>query len=85
MNNAGTPPTTTTLVSSLTVPGVHSITATYSGDLHNAGSTSAALTEYIKARSKTVVTTSGSPSFVGQSVTFTVTVTSTYGAIPDAN
>jgi len=32
---------------------------------------------------KTVVTTSVSPSFVGQSVTFTATVTSEYGAIPD--
>ncbi len=32
---------------------------------------------------KTVVTTSGSPSFVGQPVTFTATVTSEYGRIPD--
>jgi Bacterial Ig-like domain (group 3)/FG-GAP-like repeat len=31
----------------------------------------------------TVVTTSGSPSFVGQSVTFTATVTSKFGTIPD--
>src|SRR5208337_613028 len=33
--------------------------------------------------SKTLVTTSGSPSYVGQSVTFTAAVTSSYGAIPD--
>jgi uncharacterized repeat protein (TIGR03803 family) len=33
--------------------------------------------------STTVLTTSGSPSFVGQPVTFTATVTSSHGAIPD--
>jgi len=33
--------------------------------------------------SKTLVTTSGSPSFVGQPVTFTATVTSAQGKIPD--
>jgi Bacterial Ig-like domain (group 3)/FG-GAP repeat len=32
---------------------------------------------------KTTVTSSGSPSFVGQAVTFMATVTSRYGAIPD--
>jgi hypothetical protein len=64
--------------------GSHAITATYSGDARNAGSTSGTLTEYISSvASKTVVTTSGSPSFVGQPVTFTATVTSTTGTIPD--
>jgi Bacterial Ig-like domain (group 3)/FG-GAP-like repeat len=63
--------------------GIHSITATYSGDLNNAGSTSPMLTEDIDGATKTVVTTSGSPSFAGQSVTFTATVTSVYGAIPN--
>jgi hypothetical protein len=63
--------------------GVHAITATYSGDVHNTGSTSATLTEYIEVWSKTVLTTSGSPSFVGQPVTFTAIVTSRYGTIPD--
>jgi hypothetical protein len=63
--------------------GAHAITATYSGDLHYAGSTSATLTENVRGTSKTVVTTSGSPSMFGQSVTFTAKVTSTYGAIPD--
>jgi hypothetical protein len=54
--------------------GTHGITATYSGDVHNAGS-SATLVEYIEIfASKTVVTSSGSPSFVGQPVTFTATV-----------
>jgi hypothetical protein len=64
--------------------GSHAITATYSGDAKNLGSASATLAEYIESlASKTVVTTSGSPSLVGQPVTFTATVTSTHGAIPD--
>lgn len=64
--------------------GYHKITATYSGDVHNLGSTSSTLTEHIIGfASKTVLTTSGSPSLVGQPVTFTATVTSTHGAIPD--
>ena len=63
--------------------GIHTITASYSGDLHNLASTSGVLTEVIGDPSLTVVATSGSPSFVGQAVTFTATVTSTDGAIPD--
>ncbi|MBZ5656528.1 MAG: FG-GAP-like repeat-containing protein [Acidobacteriia bacterium] len=63
--------------------GVHAITAAYSGDLHNSNSISATLTEYIRGASHTVVITSGTPSFVGQPVTFTSTVTSAYGAIPN--
>jgi Bacterial Ig-like domain (group 3)/FG-GAP-like repeat len=64
--------------------GAHLITATYPGSLHNALGSQSTLTEYVRgALSKTVVTTSGSPSFVGQPVTFTATVTSTSGAIPD--
>jgi uncharacterized repeat protein (TIGR03803 family) len=67
-----------------TSPGTHSITASYSGDSSNTGSVSAALVEQInKGLSKTVLTTSGSPSLVGQPVTFTATVTSVYGAIPN--
>jgi hypothetical protein len=67
------------------VAGVHAITATYSGDANNTGSVSATLTEQINKgfTSKTKLTTSGSPSFVGQPVTFAATVTSTHGAIPD--
>jgi hypothetical protein len=61
----------------------HSITATYSGDANNGGSTSSTLVEYIQALTKTSLTTSGSPSFVGQPVTFTATVTSKFGNIPD--
>jgi Bacterial Ig-like domain (group 3)/FG-GAP-like repeat len=71
------------------VHGLHALTATYSGDVHNAASTSASLREYIgnfPALSQTVVTTSGSPSFVGQPVTFTASATprdSSFGTIPD--
>jgi hypothetical protein len=74
---------------SYNVLGAHSITATYSGDLNNAGSTSAPLTEYIGSfpvSSLTVLTTSASPSLIGQPVMFTATVKprdSRYGAIPD--
>jgi Bacterial Ig-like domain (group 3)/FG-GAP-like repeat len=68
-----------------TTPGTHSITATYSGDTNNTGSVSSALVEQINrgVPSKTVLTTSGSPSFVGQPVTFTATVTPNHGTIPD--
>jgi hypothetical protein len=66
--------------------GFHSITASYSGDLHNSPSTSATLTEDIVAVpvvSTTTLTTSGSPSFVGQPVTLTATVTWKYGTAPN--
>jgi len=63
--------------------GSHAITATYSGDADSNGSTSPTLIENIMAPSKTAVATSGSPSFVGQPVTFTATVGSLYGVIPD--
>jgi hypothetical protein len=69
-----------------TVKGTHPITAIYSGTLDTAaGSTSPVLTETILKPHPTTTqaTTSGSPTFVGQPVTFTATVTSTYGAIPD--
>jgi Bacterial Ig-like domain (group 3)/FG-GAP-like repeat len=71
------------LTKSYTVPGLHSITATYSGDANNGGSMSSVLVESIENPSTTRVTTSSSPSFVGQPVTFTATVTSLEGAIPN--
>ena len=66
-------------------PGTHPITATYSGDTNNTGSVSATLVEQINNgfASKTTLTTSGSPTFAGQPVTFTATVTSTQGTIPN--
>jgi hypothetical protein len=64
--------------------GTHPITATYSGDADNATSTSIPLIEYVGlALTKTVLTTSGSPSHVGQTVTFTAAVTWTYGTVPN--
>ncbi len=64
--------------------GSYAITATYSGDLHNLASTSATLVEYVSSVStKTVVTTSVSPSYVGQPVTFTATITPNKGTIPN--
>lgn len=66
--------------------GKHLIVATYSGDYYSSTSTSPAFAEYIEnlpVASKTHVTTSGSPSQVGQAVTFTAAVTSTFGSIPD--
>ena len=64
--------------------GIHAMTATYSGDGNNAGSLSSTLTEQVEGfASKTIVTTSGSPSLLGQPVTFAATLTSTHGGIPD--
>jgi Bacterial Ig-like domain (group 3)/FG-GAP-like repeat/FG-GAP repeat len=66
--------------------GTHTITASYLGDGNNSGSTSAALIENVwqpTVSTSTVVVTSGSPTFVGQAVTFNATVTPTHGAIPD--
>jgi FG-GAP repeat. len=64
--------------------GIHLITATYSGVFHtDRGSRSVALAENVVHSTKTVLATSGSPTFVGQPVTFTATVSSSYGAIPN--
>src|SRR5205807_328896 len=68
-----------------TTPATHTITATYSGDTNNAGSVSSALVEQVNrgVPTKTVLVTSGSPSLVGNPVTFTATVTPSHGTIPD--
>ena len=68
--------------------GTHLIVATYSGDANNNGSVSSVLTEKVGSGAKsypseTTLVTSGSPSFAGQTVIFTATVTSAHGAIPD--
>jgi hypothetical protein len=66
--------------------GVHVITATYSGDTQNEGSTSPVLYQYVKLFPvKTVLqlSASPSPSLVGEPVTFTAKVTSIFGKIPD--
>ncbi len=67
--------------------GSHSITAAYQGFGPCSPSTSAALIQVVNQlpefTSKTSVTTSGSPSLIGQPVTFTATITSKGGTIPD--
>lgn len=64
--------------------GSHVMTATYSGDSSDASSSSPPLVERVKGfATNTVMTTSGSPSQLGQPVTFTATVASTKGTIPD--
>jgi hypothetical protein len=69
-----------------TTVGERLITAVYSGDVNDLGGTSAVLKQNVSslpAATKTNITTSGSPSLVNQPVTFTATITSTYGPIPD--
>lgn len=67
--------TATFAISSLAL-GSHSITATYGGDTNLISSTSAILTQVVnKANTVTAVSSSANPSVVGQSVTFTATVT----------
>ena len=67
----------TATLSIATLPvGRHAITAVYSGDAANAGSTSSAVTETINPRVTTLaVSSSVSPSAFGQAVTFTASVT----------
>ena len=68
--------------------GTHAISAAYLGEFHLwSGSLSNVVEEVIEIQrpTKTVTTTSGSPSMVGQLVTFTTTVTSSYGTIPNGD
>jgi large repetitive protein len=66
-------------VSTLAV-GVHVISATYGGDTtHLASQTPATVTQTVFEQSQTKVVTSGSPSVLGQPVTFTATVSSSGG------
>jgi hypothetical protein len=65
--------------------GVRLITAVYSGDNNDLGSTSAVLKQSVAkfpVVTATKITTSGSASNVGQSVTFTATLTSSFGVMP---
>jgi YVTN family beta-propeller protein len=56
--------------------GTHTVTAVYGGDPNSNGSTSPAITQTVTGKTATTTTVSSSlnPSFVGQSVTFTATV-----------
>lgn len=70
-----------TFTTSVLTPGPHSITAVYSGDSNNAGSTSSILTQTISlSTTTTTLASSQNPSDVGKPVTFTATVTSGAGA-----
>jgi hypothetical protein len=69
-----------------TTTGTRYITAVYSGDANNLASTSPVLSQVVNALpagTTTKVGTSSSPSFINQAVTFTATITSTYGPIPN--
>jgi len=72
-----------TLNTSFTTAGTYSISAKYSGDGNNAGSTSSTLSQVIIAATTTRLVSSLNPSVVGQAVTFTATVTSTAGTPPN--
>ena len=67
--------TTATLTSTALAVGTHSITASYSGDPNDAGSSSAALSATVtKASTKTALTASPGAPVVGQGLTFTAVV-----------
>ena len=73
LSGSGNSRTAVCSIGTLTL-GTHSITASYSGDAANAKSTSAAVSQSVKVSSSTGVVSSVNPSAVGQSVTFTATV-----------
>lgn len=67
------------LTTSFSTTGPHAITASYQGAAAYAPSTSAALTEKIRAMTSTSLTSSQNPSAVGLSITFMASVTSASG------
>ena len=77
LTGAGNSPTATCTTSTLTL-GTHPITAAYSGGAGNAPSSSSILSQVVQAAGSGVTLASSlNPSIVGQSVTFTATVTGT--------
>jgi hypothetical protein len=75
-----------TVNASFSTSGNRSIKATYVGDVNNTGSTSPVLTQVVnKYPSSTTVASNLNPSGFGQPVTFTATVSSTFGAIPNGD
>ena len=66
------------------VTGTDSISAVYTGDANNGASSSVVLNQVVNnGPTTTTVSSSGTPALAGQPVTFTATVTSSYGPIPD--
>jgi Bacterial Ig-like domain (group 3)/FG-GAP-like repeat/FG-GAP repeat len=66
--------------------GTHSITASYSGDSNFLVSTSATLTQTVsQPTTTTTLASTANPSYLNQSVTFTATVTSSYGGAVAGN
>jgi YVTN family beta-propeller protein len=59
--------------------GSHSITAVYGGDANFQGSTSAALTQAVRAPTSTAVTSNVNPSGLSEAVTFTASVSANSG------
>ena len=74
VNGSGNVRTATCATTTLAA-GTHSIVASYSGDAGNTGSSSLALSQGVKAMSSIVLASSGTPSALGASVTFTASVT----------
>jgi hypothetical protein len=71
--------------SSLSVGG-HSLKATYSGDTNVGGNASSVLSETItKASSSIALTSSANPAAIGQSVTYTATVSPQFSGTPSGN
>ncbi len=79
-----TPAGTAAYTTSTLIDGLHSISATYSGDpaINVLGSSSAALSQDVLAASAVVVASGTNPSNYGSPVTFTATVTSTGSVAP---
>ena len=63
--------------------GNHPITAMYPGEFNVVTGSKSSLSEFVLYSSKTTLTSSESPAHVGQPVTFTATVTSRNGSIPN--
>jgi hypothetical protein len=64
--------------------GTFPVTATYSGDVNNSGSVSNTVSQVVgNISTNTTLTSSGSPAFAGQTITFTATVAPASGAVPD--
>jgi hypothetical protein len=67
---------TATLAGLTLAAGTHSLTAVYSGDANDTGSTSGAVAVIVsKANSSAAMVSSLNPSVAGQAITFTVTIT----------